>query len=106
MKIFTVIRPVVCLSGPMLNISRNYVLIGYSIYNNYSRIATNPDNTVKIVSEYDQEIPKSQTADKLMASEEEPHSHHETSGRQTKQSNQPPPPLPHQDDCKTRIDLK
>ena len=33
--------------------------------------------------------------------EEEPHNHHETPGRQIKYSNQPP--LPHQDDCKTRI---
>ena len=32
--------------------------------------------------------------------EEEPHSNHETPGRQTKQSNQLY--LPHQDDCKTR----
>ena len=34
--------------------------------------------------------------------EEEPHNHHETSGRQTWQSNQLS--LPHQDDCKTRMD--
>ena len=36
--------------------------------------------------------------------EEEPHNHHETHGRQTKQSNQLS--LPHQDDCKTRMDIK
>ena len=36
--------------------------------------------------------------------EEEPHNHHETPGRQTKQSNQLS--LPHQDDCKTRMDIK
>ena len=36
--------------------------------------------------------------------EEEPHNHHETPGRQTKQSNQLS--LPHQDDCKTRTDIK
>ena len=36
--------------------------------------------------------------------EEEPHNHHETPGRQTKQSNQVS--LPHQDDCKTRRDIK
>ena len=35
---------------------------------------------------------------------EEPHNHHETPGRQTKQSNQLS--LPHQDDCKTRMDTK
>ena len=36
--------------------------------------------------------------------EEEPYNNHETQGRQTKQSNQLP--LPYQDDCKTRIDIK
>ena len=35
---------------------------------------------------------------------EEPHNNHETSGRQTKQSNQLP--LPHQDDFKTRMDIE
>ena len=59
---------------------------------------------LQIISEYDQEMPQSQTADKPMALEEEPHNHHETSGRQTKQSNQLS--LPHQDDCKTRLDIK
>ena len=54
----------------------------------------------KIVSEYDQEIPQSQTADR----EEEPLNHHETPGRQIKQSNQLS--LPHQDDCNTRMDIK
>ena len=34
----------------------------------------------------------------------EPHSNDETPGRQTKQSNQLS--LPHQDDCKTRRDIK
>ena len=36
--------------------------------------------------------------------EEEPHNNHETPGRQIKQSNQLS--LPHQDDCKTRRDIK
>ena len=36
--------------------------------------------------------------------EEEPHNHHVTPGRQTKQSNQLY--LPHQDDCKTRMNIK
>ena len=36
--------------------------------------------------------------------EEEPHNNHETPGRQTKQSNHLS--LPHQDDCKTRMDTK
>ena len=38
-------------------------------------------------SEYDQEIPQSQDADKPMAPEEEPHHNQETPRRQTKQSN-------------------
>ena len=36
--------------------------------------------------------------------EEEPHNNQETSGRQTQQSNQLS--LPHQADCKTRMDIK
>ena len=36
--------------------------------------------------------------------EEEPHNNHETPGRQTKQSNQLS--LPHQDDCKTRMNVQ
>ena len=58
----------------------------------------------KIVKEYDQEIPQSQTADNPWHREEEPPNHHETPGRQIKQSNQPS--LPHQDDCNTRKDIK
>ena len=53
----------------------------------------------KIVSEYDQEIPQSQTADNPWYREEEPLNHHETPGRQIKQSNQLS--LPH-----TRMDMK
>ena len=56
---------------------------------------------LKIVSEYDQEIPQSHIPDKLMHRKEEPHNH-ETPGRQTKQINQLP--LPNQDNCKTRRD--
>ena len=59
---------------------------------------------LKIVNEYDQEIPQSQTADNPWHREEEPPNHHETPGRQIKQSNQPS--LPHQDDCNTRKDIK
>ena len=55
-------------------------------------------------SEYDQEIPQSQTADNPVNREEEPLNHHETPGRQIKQSNQLS--LPHQDDCNTRMDIK
>ena len=36
--------------------------------------------------------------------EEEPHNNHDTPGRHTKQSNQLS--LPHQDDYKTRMDIK
>ena len=58
----------------------------------------------KIVSEYVQEIPQSQTTDNTMTREEEPLNHHKTPGRQIKQSNQLS--LPHQDDCNTRMDIK
>ena len=43
------------------------------------------DQYLKKESEYGQEIPQSQTADK---NEEEPHNNHETPGRQIKQRNQ------------------
>ena len=55
----------------------------------------------KIVSEYDQEIPQSQTADNPVSPLGR---HHETPGRQIKQSNQLS--LPHQDDCNTRMYIK
>ena len=58
-------------------------------------------------SEYDQEIPQSQIADNPIAPRgraEEPLNHHETPGRQIKQSNQLS--LPHQDDYNTRMDIK
>ena len=55
----------------------------------------------KLVSEYDQEISQSQTADNPMAP---PLNHHETTGRQIKQNNQLS--LPHQNDCNTRMDIK
>ena len=56
---------------------------------------------VYIVSEYDQEIPKSQTTDTPVHDKEEPLNHHETPGRQMKQGSQLS--LPHKDDCNTRI---
>ena len=65
---------------------------------------TSSENNIKIVSEYHQEIPQKQTKDKIWHREEELHNNHETQGRQTKQSNQLF--LSHQDDCKTRIDIK
>ena len=55
-------------------------------------------------SEYDQEIPQSQTADNPWHHEEEPLNHHKTQGRQIKQSNQFS--LHHQDDCNTIMDTK
>ena len=58
----------------------------------------------KKISEYDQEIPQSQIADKSMHCEEEPLYNHETPGRQTKQSNQLS--LPQQDDYNTRMYIK
>ena len=57
--------------------------------------------TAKIVSEYDQEIPQSQTTDNPL---EKPHNNHDKPGSQTNQSNQLS--LPYQDDCKTRMDIK
>ena len=58
----------------------------------------------EIVSEYDQEIPQSQSADKPWHREEHPLNHHESPGGQIKQSNQLS--LRNQDDCKTRMDIK
>ena len=58
----------------------------------------------KIVSEYDQEIPQSQTADNPIAPRGRAAQTSRTPGRQIKQSNQLS--LPHQDDCNTRIDIK
>ena len=60
--------------------------------------------TSEIVSEYDQEIPQPQTTPTRWHREEEPLNHHETPGRQIKQSNQLS--LPHQDDNNTRMDIK
>ena len=59
---------------------------------------------VIIVSEYDQEVPQSQTAETPWHREEEPLNHHESPRRQIKQSNQLS--LPHQDDCNTRMGIK
>ena len=61
-------------------------------------------SNAKIVSEYHQEIPQSQPVDKPIATQQETHINHETPGRQTKQSNQLS--RSHQDDCKTRMDIK
>ena len=58
----------------------------------------------KIVSEYDKEIPQSQTADTPWHREEKPLNHHKTSGRQIKQSNQLS--LPHHDNCSTIMGIK
>ena len=55
--------------------------------------------------ECDLVIPQSQTADKPMAPRGRATQPHETPGRQTKQSNQLSS-LPHQDDCKTKMDIK
>ena len=53
----------------------------------------------KKVSEYDQEMPHHKLQTNRWHREEEAHS-----GRQHEQSNQLS--LPHQDDCKTRMDIK
>ena len=57
---------------------------------------------MKIVSEYDQEIPQSQTADNPTTSQGG--ATQLSPGRQNKQSNQLS--LPHQDNCNTRMDIK
>ena len=57
----------------------------------------------KIVSEFDQEIPHSQTADKPMAPRGIATQQSRDTRKTNKQSNQLP--LPHQDDCKTRMDI-
>ena len=59
----------------------------------------------KIVSEYVHEIPQSQTADKTMAQR----GRATQQGRETSktyQAKQPALSLPHQDDCKSRKDIK
>ena len=61
-------------------------------------------NEINKNSEYDQEIPQSQTADNPVAPRGRAAQHHETPGRQIKQSNQLS--LPYQDDCNTRMDIK
>ena len=66
-----------CLSVILINIK--YIL------NNNPR---DQFTTIKIVSEYDQKIPQSQTADNHLHHEEEPLNHHKTPGRITKQNNQ------------------
>ena len=55
-------------------------------------------------SEYDQEYHNHKLQTNQWHHEEEPHSNQETPGKQIKQSNQLS--LPHQDDCKTRRDIK
>ena len=55
-------------------------------------------------SDYDQEIPQSQTADKPMAPRGRATQNPQIPGRQTKQNIQLS--LPHQDDCQTRMDIK
>ena len=56
----------------------------------------------KIVSEYEQEIPQSQTADNPVAPQGR--AAKPSPGRQIKQSNQLS--FLHQDDCNTRMDIK
>ena len=58
----------------------------------------------KKVSEYNQELTQSQTADKPMVPRRRATQPHETPGRQTKQNNQLS--LPNQDDCNTRMNIK
>ena len=62
------------------------------------------ENGINGAKKYDQKIPQSKTTDKTMTPRGRDTNHHETPGRQTKQSDQPS--LPHQDYCNTRMDLK
>ena len=62
------------------------------------------DRDPKKISQYDQEIPQSQTTDKPMA----PRGRATQQLRDTRKKNyekQPYLSLPHQDDCKTRMDI-
>ena len=59
----------------------------------------------KKVSEYDQEIPQSQTTDKPMAARGRA-TQPSRDTRNTNYAKQQAFSLPHQDDCKTRIDIK
>ena len=58
----------------------------------------------KIVSEYDQEIPQSQTADNPVAPQGRAAQPSRDTRKQIKKSNQLS--LPHQDDCNARMDTK
>ena len=58
----------------------------------------------KIVSEYDQEIPQSQTAENPVAPRGRAAQPPRDTWKTIKQSNQLS--LPHQDDCNTRMDIK
>ena len=58
----------------------------------------------KIVSEYDQELPQSQTADNPMVPRGSATQPSRDTRKTIKQSNQLS--LPHQDDCNTRMDIK
>ena len=60
----------------------------------------NVSQTFSMISKYHNHKPQTT----LWHREEEPLNHHETPGRQIKQSNQLS--LPHQDDCNTRTDTK
>ena len=79
-------------SEPSVNLSK--VSITYTSKLNYSKWL------VSMIKKYHNH----KTQANPWHSEEEPHSNHETPGRQTKQRNQLS--LPHQDDCKTRMDIK
>ena len=102
----TILFPVfICLKNRKF---ATFVFLSFQLklqYFKFSASVVSENNQAKIVSEYDQEIPQSQTAQTTpWHREEEPLNHHETPGRQIKQSNQLS--LPHQDDCNTRMDIK
>ena len=70
----------------------------------FTQVLPTVDGHFKNSSEYDQEIPQSQTADKPMASRGRATQQSRDTRKLTKQSNQLS--LPHQDDYETRMDIK
>ena len=83
--------------GIYIYISYKFIKVKYTVPNWFVIF-------IKIVSQYDQEIPQYKPQTTPWHREEEPLNHHETPGRQIKQGNQLT--LPHQNDCNTTMDIK
>ena len=76
----------------------------YKLWWNKESQIVRAKETSKIVIEYDQEIPQSQTADNPMAPWGRAIQPSGDTAKTNKQSNQLS--LPHQDDCNTSMDIK